>query len=46
MEQICDELGLTMTTAFNIFVKKVIREKIDFLLGIFGISKTKRIIEI
>lgn len=27
MEQICDELGLTMTTAFNIFVKKVIREK-------------------
>lgn len=27
MEQICNELGLTMSTAFNIFVKKVIREK-------------------
>ncbi len=27
MEQICNELGITMTTAFNIFVKKMIREK-------------------
>lgn len=27
MEQICSELGITMSTAFNIFAKKVIREK-------------------
>ena len=27
MEQICGELGITMSTAFNIFAKKVIREK-------------------
>ena len=27
MEAICDELGLTMTAAFNIFAKKIIREK-------------------
>lgn len=27
MEQVCSELGLTMSTALNIFVKKVIREK-------------------
>ena len=27
MEQICNELGITMSTAFNIFVKKMIREK-------------------
>ena len=27
MEQVCNELGITMSTAFNIFVKKVIREK-------------------
>ena len=27
LEQICNELGLTMSTAFNIFAKKVIREK-------------------
>ena len=27
LEQICSELGLTMSTAFNIFAKKVIREK-------------------
>ena len=27
MEQICNELGITMSTAFNIFVKKLIREK-------------------
>ena len=27
MEQICEELGITMSTAFNIFAKKVIREK-------------------
>lgn len=27
MEQICNELGITMSTAFNIFAKKVIREK-------------------
>lgn len=27
MEEICNELGITMSTAFNIFVKKVIREK-------------------
>lgn len=27
MEQVCSELGITMSTAFNIFAKKVIREK-------------------
>lgn len=27
LEQICSELGITMSTAFNIFAKKVIREK-------------------
>ncbi len=27
MEQICNELGITMSTAFNIFAKKIIREK-------------------
>lgn len=27
MEQICNELGITMSTAFNMFAKKVIREK-------------------
>ena len=27
MEQVCSELWLTMSTALNIFVKKVIREK-------------------
>lgn len=27
MEQLCDELGMTMTTAFTIFAKKMTREK-------------------
>lgn len=27
MEQVCSELGMSMTTAFTIFAKKVIREK-------------------
>lgn len=27
MEQICSEMGLNMTTAFNIFAKTVIRER-------------------
>ncbi len=27
MEQVCEELGLTMTTAFKIFMKKTVREK-------------------
>lgn len=27
MEQICNELGITMSTAFNIFAKKMCREK-------------------
>ncbi len=27
MEQVCNELGITMSTAFNIFAKKMIREK-------------------
>lgn len=27
MEQVCDELGLNVTTALNIFIKKMIREK-------------------
>jgi len=27
MEKICDELGITMTTALNIFIKKMTREK-------------------
>lgn len=26
MEQVCDELGMSMTTAFTIFAKKMIRE--------------------
>ncbi len=35
MEQICNELGITMSTAFNIFAKKMIREKrIPFDLSI------------
>ena len=27
LEKICNELGITMSTSFNIFAKKVIREK-------------------
>lgn len=27
MEQVCSELGISMTTAFTIFAKKVSREK-------------------
>jgi len=27
MEQICNELGINLSTAFNIFAKKVVREK-------------------
>ena len=27
LQEICNELGITMSTAFNMFVKKVIREK-------------------
>lgn len=27
MEQICNELGITMSTAFNMFAKKMCREK-------------------
>jgi len=27
MEQVCDDMGLTMTAAFTIFAKKVCREK-------------------
>ncbi len=27
LEEICNELGITMSTAFNMFAKKVIREK-------------------
>lgn len=27
MEKICDELGMTVTTALNIFIKKMTREK-------------------
>ncbi len=27
LEQVCNELGMTMSTALNIFIKKVIREK-------------------
>ena len=27
LEKICNELGITMSTAYNIFAKKVIREK-------------------
>ena len=26
-EQVCDELGTNVTTALNIFIKKIIREK-------------------
>ena len=36
MEQICNELGITMSTAFNIFAKKMIREKrIPFDVSIY-----------
>lgn len=35
MEQVCSELGLTMSAAFNVFAKKVGREKrIPFELSI------------
>lgn len=27
LEQVCDELGINVTTALNIFIKKMIREK-------------------
>ena len=27
MEEVCDELGMTVTTALNIFIKKMTREK-------------------
>ena len=27
MEKVCDELGMNVTTALNIFIKKMIREK-------------------
>lgn len=27
LEQVCDELGMNVTTALNIFIKKMIREK-------------------
>lgn len=27
MEKVCDELGMTVTTALNIFIKKMTREK-------------------
>ncbi len=27
MEKVCDELGITVTTALNIFIKKMTREK-------------------
>ena len=27
MEQVCDELGMNVTTALNIFIKKMIRER-------------------
>ncbi len=27
MEEVCEELGITMTTALNIFIKKMTREK-------------------
>ena len=27
MEQVCNELGMNVTTALNIFIKKMIREK-------------------
>ena len=27
MEEVCEEMGLSMTTAFTIFAKKVIRER-------------------
>lgn len=35
MEQVCSELGMSMTTAFTIFAKKVSRERrIPFEVGI------------
>ena len=49
MEQICNELGITMSTAFNIFAKKMIREKrIPFDVSIdpfYSESKMKAIDE-
>lgn len=33
-EQFCDDMGLTMTTAFNIFARKAVREyRIPFEIG-------------
>lgn len=35
MEQVCSEMGMSMTTAFTIFAKKVSREKrIPFEVGV------------
>ncbi len=49
LEQICNELGITMSTAFNIFAKKMIREKrIPFDVSIdpfYSESNTKAIEE-
>ena len=34
MEKICSDMGMSMTTAFNIFAKKVVREyRIPFEIG-------------
>lgn len=37
MENVCKELGMSMTTAFTIFAKKVVRERrIPFDLSLYG----------
>ena len=41
--RLCDELGLTMSTAVNLFVKAVIREKgIPFALSISDYNEASR----
>lgn len=34
MDSICSELGMSLTTAFTIFAKKVCREKIPFEVSV------------
>ena len=34
MEETCKELGITMSTAFNIFARKMCREKIPFEVSV------------
>ena len=52
MEQICNELGITMSTAFNMFAKKMCREKripfdvsIDPFYSESNVSYLKKVVE-